>query len=146
MACKHRLPGFRSSCVVICVLYVLVGGSILVRGTAASMAEFGVPADTLASPHYDDAITWVYLHMVVLGLVIGVVGWFGQGAALRRWFTRLMLAAHVVYVFLDVRSSDSMLGTGLYQGPPSIAPALMGGLVLLLFAHLAVCSDTEADA
>lgn len=144
MACKHHLPGFRTSCLGVCVLYVLLGGSVLARGGAASMAEFGVPATTLASPHYGDAIAWVYLHMMVLGLVIGVVGWFGQGVALQRWFSRLMLAAHVVYVFLDVRGSDTALGTGLYQGPTSIVPAVIGGCVLLLFAHLSVCTATES--
>jgi hypothetical protein len=143
VACKHRLPGFRTSCLVAGALYVVIGGAVLARGTAASMGEFGVPADTLASPHYDDAIRWVYLHMVVLGLVLGVVGHFGQGVALQRWFARLMLAAHVAYVFLDVRGSDTALGTGLYQGPASIIPAVCGGFVLLLFAHLSICRRAE---
>jgi len=144
MACKHHLPGFRTSCLVVAVLYVLLGASVLVRGGAASMAEFGVPAATLASPHYADAILWVYLHMIVLGLVIGVVGRYGQGAALQRGFSRLMLAAHVVYLFLDVRGSDTVLGTGLYQGPTSIVPALIGACVLLLFAHLSFCAERPA--
>jgi hypothetical protein len=141
MTCKHRLPGFKVTCVVICVLYVLLGGSVLARGGAASLEEFGIPEATLVSPHYADAIWWVYTHMIVLGLMIGVVGLFGKGVQLQRWFARLMLAAHVYYVFLDVRTSDSLLGTGLYQGPTSIVPAVIAFGVMLSFAHLSVCGE-----
>ncbi len=52
------LPGFRASCLTVAVLFVLLAGSILARGAAASMAPFGVPEATLVSPHYRDAIQW----------------------------------------------------------------------------------------
>jgi hypothetical protein len=139
MSCAHRLPRFKTSCVVVGILYVLLGASVLVRGGAASLAEFGVPADTLASPHYADAIWWVYTHMIVIGLMTGVVGWFAQGVQLKRSFARLMFVAHIYYVILDVRASDSLLGSGLYEGPASIVPAIIGALVMLVFAHMSVC-------
>jgi hypothetical protein len=139
MACAHRLPRFRVSCVVIGVLYVLLGASVLVRGGASSLAEFGVPAATLASPHYGDAIWWVYSHMIVIGLMTGVVGWFARGVELKRWFVRLMFLTQVYYVVLDVRASDSPLGSGLYEGPASIVPAVIGAFVMLVFAHLSIC-------
>jgi hypothetical protein len=139
MSCAHRLPRFKTSCVVVGILYVMLGASVLVRGGAASLAEFGVPADTLASAHYADAIWWVYTHMIVIGLMTGVVGWFAQGVQLKRWFARLMFLAHVYYVILDVRASDSPLGSGLYEGPVSMVPAVIAALVLLVFAHLSVC-------
>jgi hypothetical protein len=146
MSCTHRLPGFRAACLVAGAVYVLAGGSVLVRGGAASMAEFGVPAATLASPHYADAIWWVYVHMIVLGLVIGAVGRYGQGARLQRGFSRLMLAAHAYYLYMDVRSSDTALGTGLYQGPTSIVPAIIGLGVLLLFVHPSLCAPKDGEA
>jgi hypothetical protein len=142
MPCAHHLPRFRVSCVVVGVLYVLLGASVLVRGGAASLAEFGVPADTLASPHYADAIWWVYTHMIVIGLMIVVVGWFAQGVKLKRSFARLMFTAQVYYLILDVRASDSPLGSGLYEGPASLVPAVIGALVMLVFAHLSVCRTT----
>lgn len=146
MLCRHRLPGFRTSCLAVGVIYVLLGGSILLRGGAASLAAFEIPEPTLASPHYADAIWWVYTHMIVLGLLTGVVGQFGTSPALRRWFSRTMLVAHAYYVFLDVRASDSPLGTGLYQGPASIVPAVIGAVVMLLFAHLSLCREVTGDA
>jgi hypothetical protein len=141
MSCKHPLPSFRSTCLVVGVLYVLLGGSVLARGGVASMAEYEVPAATLASPHYADAIEWVYVHMLVIGLMIGVVGLFAREARLQRWFARLMLVAHAYYLFLDVRTSDTALGTGLYQGPASIVPAVIVLCVLLLFVHPSVCNE-----
>ena len=43
------------------------------------------------------------------------------------------------YAFLDVRSSDTFLGNGLYQGPRSVIPALIGVGLTILFAHLSFC-------
>lgn len=141
MSCKHHLPRFRSACVIAGVVYVLVGAAVFVGGGATSMAKFGVPPETVASPHYRDAILWVYVHAIVLGTMIAVVGWFAQGAALQRWFARLMLVAHACYLFLDVRTSDSWLGNGLYQGPASVGPAVVVFCMLLLFIHPSVCND-----
>jgi hypothetical protein len=141
--CKHRLPGFKASCVTIAVLYVLLGGSIVLRGTRASMAAYGVPEATLASPHYDDAIFWVYTHMIVIGLLTGVVGVFGEGERLKKWAARLLFAAHVFYTYLDFRSSDSILGNGLYRGPASLVPPIICLVVTLVFAHLSFCSGAR---
>lgn len=143
MACSHRLPRFRATCLTVCVLNVLIGGSILLRGMA-SMEPFGVPEATLASPHYADAIFWVYSHMVVIGVITGVVGWYAKTAPLQRAFARVMLAAHAYYTFLDVRASDSALGTGLYQGPESVMPAVIAGLMTLMFLHLSLCSESTS--
>lgn len=139
MSCTHRLPGFRSVCLASGALYVLLGASILARGGAASLASFGLPEATLASPHFADAIWWVYVHMIVIGLVMITVGRHGQGAPLQRGFSRLMVAAHAYYLFLDVRTSDTALGNGLYQGPASIVPAIIGLGVLLAFVHPSLC-------
>lgn len=146
MRCKHHLPGFRNTCLVIGGLYVLLGASVLVRGGAAAMAEYAVPAATLASPHYADAITWVYVHMVVLGVLTGVVGLYAEGARLRRAFARVLLGAHACYVFLDVRTADTALGNGLYQGPTSIVPAVIGLCMLLLLVHPSLCRQAAGDA
>ena len=56
MACHRVLPGFRSSCLSVGVLYVVLAGSILLRGVEASMAPFGVPRVVLGAPHYENAI------------------------------------------------------------------------------------------
>lgn len=138
-SCPHRLPGFKTTCLIVCGLEVPLAASILLRGVRSSMAPFGVPDALLDAPHYQDAILWVYTHMLVLGLVIGVVGRYAEGERLQRNFARLMLAAHVVYTGLDLHASDSALGTGLYHGPGSLIPVVIGLVITALFAHLALC-------
>ena len=118
---------------------MVLGGQILLRGVPASMAEFAVPEETLKSPHYQDAIFWVYLHMVVIGLLTVVVGATATEDRLKRWYARALFAAHIVYTYLDARASDSFLGTGLYRGPGSVVPAIISLLVTILFAHVAFC-------
>ncbi len=75
--------------------------------------------------------------MLVIGLLVGLVGLYGEGARFKTWFARLMLAANAMYTFLDFRASDSAVGTGLYPGQASLLPAFVNLFVTLLFAHLA---------
>lgn len=130
------LPGFRASCLTLAVVYVLLAGSILARGPMVAMAGYGVPSSTLASPHYADAMFWVFLHMTVIGLVIGVVGWFAAEARMQRAFARLMLAAICVYTFLDVRTADWPLGNALYKGTGSLGPVIVDALSIVLWLRL----------
>jgi hypothetical protein len=140
------LPGFRASCLGVAGLYVLLGGSLLLRGPMVAMANYGVPAGTLASPHYADAMFWVFLHMTVIGLVIGVVGWFADGVRLQRAFVRLMLAAILVYTFLDVRTADWSLGNALYKGTASLGPVLVDALTLLIWLRLNLVKPRKGAA
>lgn len=144
--CGHLLPGFRASCLTVCGVLAVISAVLLLRGVEASMGEFAVPAATLASPHYRDAIVWVYTHQLVLGLLIGMFGLVVTEPAAQRRVARLLLAAHILYMYLDVRSSDSALGSGLYEGPGSLLPVLVGLLCVVLFAHLSVCRPERARA
>ncbi len=96
-----------------------------------AMAEYGVPEATLSSPHYVDAINWVYIHALVLGVLVGVVGWFAREPALKLWFARCAAVANGVFAALDF--GHSSLGSGLYQGDASIIPGVMALTFMLLF-------------
>lgn len=142
--CRHHLPGFRTTCLIVGAVEVALAAMILIRGVRESMAPFGVPEALLTAPHYQDAIVWVYTHMLVLGLVIGVVGAYAEGERLKRAFSRLIFAAHALYLYFDVRASDSALGDGLYQGPGSLGPVVVGVVVAALFGHLSLCAGSRA--
>jgi hypothetical protein len=134
----YFLPGFKASCLTVCILYILLVGSLFARGLMDSMAEYQVPQAQLDSPYYYDAILWVYSHMLILGLLIGAVGILVKEGKAQLWLSRLICGVHVYYVYLDFRSSDSALGNALYKGPASIMPALIGLTVTLLFLHLSL--------
>ena len=133
-----NLPGFRATCMAVSAMYVLLAGSILARGPMTAMADYAVPTSTLASPHYEDAMTWVFLHMTFIGVLVGFVGWFVEGVRAQRAFARMMLGAASFYLFLDSRAADWALGTGLYQGPQSLGPVVVGVVTLLLWLRLNV--------
>lgn len=139
------LPGFRASCLTLSGLYVCLAGSILARGPMRAMADYGVPMETLASPHYADAMFWVFLHMTMIGLIIGVVGWFAEGVRLQRAFARLMLGALLVYTFLDVRTADWALGNALYKGSGSLGPVVVDLLAIALWLRLVIVRPKETS-
>lgn len=136
---------FRRICTVVGGVQMALAASILARGPRESLAPFGVPEQTLSSPHYADAIIWTYTHMLVLGVTIFVMGRALVHARAQRAFARLMLVAHVVYLYLDVRTSDTPLGNGLYEGPASAMPAAIVLVMVGAFAYLAL-SDARGRA
>jgi hypothetical protein len=139
--CRHHLPRFRPTCLGVGATFMFLAASQLVRGIPAAMHGFGIPELVLASPHYRDAMFWVFTHMFVLGAIIAVVGHFAESARTRRAFARLLLAAVSFYTVLDLRTADWALGSGLYQGARSLVPPVIDVIVLLLFAHLSFCKD-----
>lgn len=134
------LPGFKATCLTVGIVDVFLAGSLFVRGLMQSLAEFKVPAEILASPHYFDAMLWVYVHMIVIGLIIGCVGYYADttNLLLQKRLSMLLFFVHLFYTYLDFRSSDSALGNGLYQGAASVFPALVSLMLTLLFLQLVV--------
>ena len=144
-SCRHHLPGFRATCFAVGITFVFIAGAELAQGVPQSLAGFGVPEAMLHSPHYVDAMIWVFTHMLVLGLIIGVVGHFAEGARTQRAFARIMAAVIPIFTVLDIRTSDSALGSGLYAGPRSLVPPMIDAVVLLLFVHVSLCRSAVAD-
>ncbi|MTI29464.1 hypothetical protein E1171_01425 [Cytophagales bacterium RKSG123] len=132
------LPGFKATYISVGALYVLLAGSLFLRGIPESMAQFNVPSEILNSPHYLDAMLWTYSHMIILGLVIGLMGFFAEGVKLKGWMSGLLLLANAYYTLLDFRSSDSNLGNGLYEGEASLIPAIIALGITMLFLQLVV--------
>ncbi|WP_158828173.1 hypothetical protein [Mucilaginibacter lacusdianchii] len=134
---KRYLPGFKTTCLSVCVLYVLIAGSLLVKGLMKSMAQYHqVPSHLLTSPHYYDAVLWMYMHMLVIGLIIGALGWYSKNVVFQKQMSRVLFAAHLIYTYLDFRSSDFIWGNGLYHGLVSVVPAVVSLVVTLLFLNL----------
>jgi hypothetical protein len=108
----------------------------LMQGVPAAMAGFGIPEGVLASAHYRDAMTWVFTHMLFFGAFIAVAGAVVTEARAQRALAAAVLVSVLVFGVLDVRTSDSRLGTALYQGPRSLVPPVIDAAVLALFLRL----------
>jgi hypothetical protein len=117
---------------------MLLPMSLFAKGLMVSMAEFKVPKIILDSAHYYDAILWVYVHMMVIGLLIVIIGYSVNDLNKQKWIAALLFMVTAFYVYLDFRSADWSYGNALYQGESSIIPAIIGLLVNLLFFQLAL--------
>jgi hypothetical protein len=133
-----QLPGFRATALGVGTTWSLLALSMLVRGIPSAMAGYGVPEGLLGNAHYVDAMTWVFLHMLFIGLITVVVGVTSVDGRQQRAFSRLMLVAVTGYAILDMRSADWPLGTALYKGPGSLGPVVVGVIALVLWARLAL--------
>jgi hypothetical protein len=130
------IPGFRGTCILVGTLNMLMAGSMLVKGIAEGMAQFKIPEIILASPHYQDAIFWVFLHMFMIGILVIMIGLLAENPVKQVWVARVLVLMHCVYAFLDIRTSDNYFGSALYQGPESVIPVFVDLFYILLFLRL----------
>lgn len=139
------MPGFRITCLVVGVVQVLLAASILLRGVESSLAPFEVPVEVLRAPHFRDAILWVYVHMMVLGVITSALGWLVTEARLQCWCARLLAAINAVYFVLDARTADWALGNALYRGSASVIPAMICVVFVAVFTIASVRAPVRAS-
>ncbi len=135
---KTLLPNFKRTFLIVGYTFIFLALSLFTRGLMNSMAEFKVPELILNSPHYFDAILWVYVHMTVIGLLIITIGYSVDDFNKQKWITTLLFLVTTFYVYLDFRSADWIFGNALYKGESSIIPAIIGLIVNLLFFQLVI--------
>ena len=133
---KKISPGFKATCLIVGGLDIFLASTMFAKGLMKSMAEFKVPEITLASPHYYDAMFWVFLHMGMIGVLIILIGILAEDPAKKVWAARILVLMHCVYAFLDFRTSDNPFGNALYQGPGSVIPAFIDLFYILMFLRL----------
>jgi hypothetical protein len=76
--------------------------------------------------------------MMVIGCLIIFLGFSVEDRQKQRIISFILFLITAVYVYLDFRSSDSLLGNGLYKGEASLIPGFIGLLVNLLFLQLSI--------
>lgn len=140
-----KVPGFRAIYCVIGALYVLLGSSMLVRGAVVAMQPFAVPDAVLRSPHFADFFHFTFVHMVVLGVLLFLMGRFLEGARPQQITSRVMFLVSAHYTYLDLRTSDSPLGNHLYHGPETLIPPLIDVIVTVCFAYLSLRPARSAE-
>jgi len=133
---KRWIPGFRGTCLIVGILDLLFAGSMFARGVMAEMAKFQVPAAQLTSPHYEDAMSWVFLHMFMIGILIILIGLLAEDPAKQVWAARVLVLIHCVYAYLDIQTSDNPFGSALYKGPESVVPVVIDVFYILLFLRV----------
>ena len=131
-------PNFKRTFLIVGYTFILLSISLFTKGLMVSMAQFEVPDFILKSAHYYDAIRWVYVHMMVIGLLILIIGYSVNDLNKQKWIAGLLFIVTGFYFYLDFRSADWAFGNALYKGESSIIPAIIGLFVNLLFFQLAI--------
>ncbi len=112
--------------------------SLFLKGLLASMNEYGVPQEILNSPHYIDAITWVYIHMSVIGIFIVTFGFTVTELSKQKWVSLIIMLVLSRYTYLDFIHSDSVVGNALYKGSQSVFPGVISLLLTLSYLRLTI--------
>ena len=135
---KKLLPNFRKTFLIVGFTFIVLPMGLFTKGLMLSMADFKVPEPILNSSHYFDAILWVYVHMMVIGLLVLAIGYSVEELNKQKWIAILLLLVTSFYTYLDFRSADWVFGNALYKGESSIVPAMISLLVNLLFFQLVI--------
>ena len=146
--CMKKLKfNYKSTLISTGILFILLSLSLFTKGLMKSMKQFQVPENLLNSPHYYDSILWVYIHMIVIGILIILLGILVSLKSQQKWVSLLLLILTSIYTFLDFRTSDSFIGNSLYKGAESTIPGFISLTInfafLLLFIQL--CRKTSAE-
>ena len=118
------------------------------QGPSKVMSQFGIPDAVIGSPHYQDAMFWVILHMSFIGVITIALGLTVRDVVAQLWLPRIFVLFHCVYAYLDIRASDSPLGTGLYQGTASLVTPVISCTLLMAMLHLvgrSLAKDSVSD-
>ncbi|MFY8021687.1 MAG: hypothetical protein ACOVP1_10830 [Bacteroidia bacterium] len=136
---------FKAIYVFIGVLYMFLSASLFAKGLMNSMSEFKVPDLVLQSAHYYDAILWVYVHMIVIGLLILLLGISVTDFNKQKWISSILFLVTSFYTYLDFKSADWTYGNSLYQGESSLIPGIIGLIVNILFLYNAISLFKSSD-
>jgi hypothetical protein len=117
---------------------MILSSGLMMKGLIISMREFKVPEEVLLSPTYYDAILWVYVHMFVIGVLLLTIGLSVTDVIKQSRISLLLFVITSVYTYLDFRSSDSVLGNGIYKGESSIIPGVISLAMNIIFLFLTV--------
>src|SRR5258708_1053840 len=133
---NSKFFGFKTTFMVIGSLQVVLSSMIFLQGIVPAMSQFGIPNEVLQSPHYHDAMLYVFYHQFVNGCVLFLVGLFANNLPLQIWLTRVLSVLYCIYTYFDFRASDSVFGNGLYKGSASIIPPLFTLFFTILILQL----------
>lgn len=114
----------------------LLSISLFIKGILHVMSEYGVPSNVLQNAYYIDAITWVYTHMLVVGILILCIGYGIKEIKIQKWVSLTLFIIITLYCIMDFAHSDSVLGNSLYKGPQSIIPAIISLIISLSLLRL----------
>ncbi len=130
------IRGFRTTFVVIGVLYVMMASSALVRG-AEFLADFGVSPELIAEPVLEDFFLFFYELMAVIGVLIVVFGYVAKERRTQGISALALCLANLRFGIRDLSTSDSQWGNQLYGGDETLLFVIIDAILAVIFGYFA---------
>ncbi len=128
---------FRPIVTTVGVVYLLLAGSMLVRGVAV-MRDFAVPEPLVTSPIFADFFSFFYELMGFVGVLTIVFGRVARGRREQLVVARTYCAANLLITLRDLSTSDSPLGNHLYRGSATLIPVVIDLVLAVTFGVLSL--------
>lgn len=129
---------FKTTFIAIGILQIILALIFFIQGAEPTMAQFQIPEEILSSPVYIDAISYVFIHQLVLGAILTFIGFMAKDESFKLWFPRLLVPLYCLYTYFDWRATDTIFGNALYKGEASAIPAIFSLSFMLIFLALSL--------
>lgn len=138
-----EVRGFKAVLTTIGVAYILLAGSMLVRG-AGVMRDFAVPEPVVAAPVFQDFFAFFYQLMAVIGVLTILFGHVTRERKAQVLVCRVFCVIGVFLTWRDLTTSDSAFGNQLYRGSATLIPVFIGLAFTFAFGILPLLSPPLA--
>jgi hypothetical protein len=127
------LPGFKTVCTVVGVLYAAMGASMVVRGVGV-LRDFAVPESGIASAVLQDFFFFFYELMMFIGALMVVFGHVTVGRRRQTIVASVFVAANLLFALRDLSTSDTAFGNRLYRGEATMVFVAINLAIAAAFA------------
>jgi hypothetical protein len=127
------LPGFKTVCTVVGVLYAAMGASMVVRGVGV-LRDFAVPESDIASPVLQDFFFFFYELMIFIGALMVLFGHVTVGRRRQTIVASVFVAANLLFALRDLSTSDTAFGNRLYRGEATMVFVAINLAIAAAFA------------
>ncbi len=84
--------------------------------------------------------------MFMIGVLLILIGFLAEDPVKKLWAARVLVMVHLVYAYLDLKTSDNYFGNALYQGPASVIPVFIDCFYILLFLRVSFAPKFKKSA
>jgi Na+/glutamate symporter len=116
---RLELRGFKAIFTTVGAIYVVLAGSMLVRGVVV-LRDFGVPEGVVSSPAMEDFFLFFYQLMAAFGVMMVTFGKVTRELSSQLLVSRVFFVLMALATLRDLSTSDSRFGTRLYRGDATL--------------------------
>lgn len=131
------IRGFKLVFISVGVIYTLMAGSWMVRGSIV-LCDFGIPESTALTPLVEDLFAFFYLLMAFVGVLTVLFGCVTRERNRQLPVAAVFFIWNIVAALRDLTTSDSRFGNHLYKGDKTLVFVYISLAFAAAFGYLVV--------